>query len=400
MTYRKKYSALFVIFIIVLLSRVLANFNLFNYSLSVIMPLIFIPLFFIYNFEGVFKVDFRTIPKEYFLFILLFFGIAIPTVLQFIILDNLTDINGRETFDFMMAIGSLSISWMLIGSIISDVQGFNKNQYYLISIVFFYILYLLSSSINYTILVDYYYLTKLRADDIVIQHLSLTEPLTYILFLFLALGYNKKTKYIYILLIVTVFFSLGGRTALFSLLLTLIFYEVINSKMLNLLFKIVFVFILTISLSVFSLFDFESNIFIDKILLTKGLESDASYESRMELLLDFFEGFLSQFAIGNPNLLIYKYNNLGSYVHNILSVYQFYGFFTFSIVLYNIYYVSTKLFKHKIFLSKNSLDIFGVLMFIYAVLSLLTGKAVSFGPFWFILGFWLFRLKKITEKSI
>lgn len=395
-----KSITVFTIFILVLLTRILANFNLFNYGLSVVLPLVFIPLYFIYNFKNLAKINFRTLPKEYFLFILLVLGVIIPTVLQSVILDNLTDITGRDTFDFMVVIGSLSLSWLCIGSVISDIEKINKSASYLILILLFYILYLLSSSMNNTILVDYYYLSELRADDIVIQHLSLTEPLTYILFLVLALGYTKKIKYVYMLLVTLMFFALGGRTAFFCLLLTLFIYELINSKLINFLLKIFLLFILTIFISFFALVDFESNIFLDKIFFSEGLDSDASYTSRMELFFDFFDGFLEQFVIGNPNFLINKYNNLGSYIHNVLSVFQFYGFFTFAIVIYNIYYISINIINHKIFRSKNSMDIFGVLMFIYAVLALLIGKAVNFGPFWFILGFWLFRLKKITTKNI
>lgn len=395
-TFGLRNNILFFLFIFVIFLRILANYNFFNYQISVVLPVIFIPVFFLVFYKKLINLNINKINKEFFIFFLIVFNIIFVQIFQFILYDNLTDENGRNTFDFMLAISLLAISWFLMGGVFSRLEI--SNNYYKIYtlIIISFLGILMFGSLN-GIFVDYYYLTSIRMDDIKIHHLSLTEPLTYILFLFLALGYTSKLKWIYIFITIFTFLSLGGRTAFFCLILTIFLYELFLSNIF--IFKIKIIFFMLMSIFSLSFLNLENNIFFDKIFFKDGLSSDASFKGRLEFLLEFFEGFIGQVAIGNPNFFIYKHNDFGTYTHNILSIFQFYGLGLFILIIFTIFYIVKNILNYKIIYSKNLLDIFGSLMLIYVILSMLVGKSVLFGPFWFILGFFLLRLNFLKEKN-
>ena len=389
----------FLIFICIIMLRVLANFNLFNYPNSVILPVLFIPIFLIsLLFNPIKSINLNSIRKGGVLFFLILTNLVCIPIFQFIFFDNLIDELGRSSFDYITTISSLCISWFLIGCIISKIKEISLFHYFIISLSTLISFYLMFTSYNGQPFVDYYYISSLRSDGIKIQHLSLTEPLTFILFLFLSVTYKTKIKWVSILFFLFLFFSLGGRTAFFCAAFTILIYELIISNILK--YSIKLLSAIALSAISFVLFNFSSNMFFDKLFFKGGLESDESYKGRVEFLFDFFDGFLSQIAIGYPNFFIEKHNDLGTYSHNILSILQFYGFILFFVVIYAMSFIIKNIIKYKTFDSKNVLDVFGVLLFIYVLLSILTGKAVLFGPLWFVLGFLLFRLKQSTQDQM
>lgn len=397
-----KYSSIsnnivFHLFMLVLILRIFSNFNLFNYQMSVVLPIIFIPTFFFFYYKEIIKINLREIPKEVFLFSCIIINIIFVQFSQFMFYDNMVDENGRNTFDFMLAISLLAISWFLIGGILSKFEIFNQYNKFFIIFVFSLSCILTLDSFD-GLFVDYYQLTAIRNDDIKIHHLSLTEPLTYIIFLLLAMGYTSKLKWIYVFLAILTFLSLGGRTAFFCLVSTIFLYELLLSN--TLIFQVKIVISTLISFLLLTALNIENNIFFEKLFFKDGLSSDSSFKGRIEFLSDFFDGVTGQFAIGNPNFFIYKHNDFGTYSHNILSIYQFYGIILFILVLYVINHIARRIYFLKLIYSKNLLDVFGILMFIYVILSMLLGKSVLYGPFWFILGFFLLRLNSLKKCPI
>lgn len=388
----------FLMFVLVVMLRVLANFNMFDYSFSVILPLIFIPIYLLSKFFYPIKtININLLNKELLLYYLILFNFIFIPIFQFILFDNLIDDLGRSSFEFTVTISLLCISWFLLGCLMARIKVIPLLFYYIILISMAVSFYLMYTSFGGQPFVDYYYISSLRIDSIKIQHLSLTEPLTFVLFLFLSISYMTKFKWISILFIIFIFLSLGGRTAFFCALLTIIIYELIISNFLSYLIKVSLVSFLSIII-LLSL-NFSDNIFFDKLFFKGGLDSDESYKGRVEFLFDFFDGFLNQILIGYPNFFIEKHNDLGTYSHNILSIFQFYGLILFLVVIYSIYLIIKKIIKYEFYKSTNSLDIFGVLLFIYVLLSIITGKAVLFSPLWFVLGFLLFRLRHSVEKQ-
>jgi len=391
-------NIVFYIFLLVIMLKVSVTFNLFDNALSVVLPLVFIVVYFFFIiFLPKRKFDFESVSQGVLISFLILSNFILIPVLQILLFDNLVDGLGRSSNSYMFVISSLCISWFLIGIVLSHIREISSLSIYGILFSLAFSVYLMSTSFIGNPFVDYYYLSSLRSDDLKVHHLLLTEPLTFIIFLSLSIFYNTKIKWLFLFLFLFLFLSLGGRTAFFCAILTILIYEFVISGTLSFFSKILFS--ASIIIIFFTIFNISDNMFFDKIFFKGGLDSDESAQARIDLLLDFSEGFFQQFVIGYPNFLIEKNNDLGSYSHNILSIFQFYGFTLFAVTIYAIYYITKMIFRYKIYHRKNALDVFGVLMFVYATLSLLTGKALLFGPFWFVLGFLLFRIKILIKED-
>jgi hypothetical protein len=97
-----------------------------------------------------------------------------------------------------------------------------------------------------------------------------------------------------------------------------------------------------------------------------------------------------QILWGKSSVLVREYNDMGAYIHNILSAWQFFGFFPFlllvGLTIRSVFKCSLILFSNRF--RKNNFLKFMILLTIYSIISILTVKYIFFFPFWFVIGFW------------
>ncbi|AVH15438.1 hypothetical protein [Acinetobacter indicus] len=390
---------LYFFILLILLIRVLSNINIFDNSLAVIFPVAIIPLGLFYLIINSGKIKDNRLNLNSFLFIAICLFLLIIPIFQNLFLDNLVDGFDRYSHNFIWVVSLLGLAWIIAGGIFGSIQDSTVFFKYLNFVFFIIFCYLLIYSLNGGIFIDYQFLTNLRNDDIKIHHLSLTEPLMLVFYMIIAQFYNSKYKWLFILIVLFLMFSLGGRVAFFCYIFSILIYEFLISKKLNYFFKISLISFISIYMLVFLSSDLDDTFALEKLFLSKGLNNDESFQSRMQFFHDFFNGFLSQIIIGNPNFLIYTRNDLGSYAHNILSVFQFYGLIPFILIMFSLFYIIRKFLVLKLFRSSDVFIIFGILFFIYTTLSVIVGKAVLFSSLWFILGFWFFKFKNMQVSK-
>ncbi|WDE16079.1 hypothetical protein KMZ14_00375 [Acinetobacter schindleri] len=387
---------LLYLFIVIIMSlRVFSNFNFFSNSLAVLAPLLIIPLGVIYIAPKLMDLGKPQVNINIFLFVLIcVFLLLIPT-LQNIFLDNLFDYSGRNSHQYVWTISLLALSWVFAGAVIGCIR--NVTIFFkCVTYAFFFIFAIcLIYALNGGWFIDYQFLTNLRNDDIKIHHLSLTEPLMLIFFMVLAFLYNTKIKWIVVFAILFFMFALGGRVAFLCYILAILIYEFLSSKVYNYLPKLLFIGVVGIYIFLSLSTDLNDNFEFNKLFLSDGIENDESFKGRMQFFKDFGEGALTQVVIGNPNFFIIRHNDLGTYAHNILSLFQFYGLILFIIILFSLLFIVKKIYILRLYLSDDVLIKFGILFFIYTFFSVLIGKAVLFSSLWFILGFWFFKLRNI-----
>lgn len=391
----KLLNLIYFFIVTIVLLRVFSNLNFFSNSLAVVAPLAIIPLGAIYVTPQLIAIGKRKVNISIFLFFLTCIFLLLIPILQNIFLDNLFDYFSRSSHQYIWTISLLAISWIFAGAVMGCIRNTDLFFKWITYISFLIITICLIYALNGNFFVDYQFLTSLRNDDIKIHHLSLTEPLMLIFFMVLAFLYNTKIKWIAILIILFFMFALGGRVAFFCYILTILIYEFLSSRVYNYLPKLLFMVVVGIyvflSLSTSLNDDFEFN----KLFLSSGIENDESFRGRMLFFKDFGEGVLNQVVIGNPNFFIIHHNDLGTYAHNILSLFQFYGLIPFIIIVFSLLFIVKKIYVLKLYLIDDILIKFGILFFIYTFFSILVGKAVLFSSLWFMLGFWFFKLKDI-----
>ena len=116
--------------------------------------------------------------------------------------------------------------------------------------------------------------------------------------------------------------------------------------------------------------------------------TDSSGEVRGELFRNNIIDLPNKILVGNPNYLIDRYNNLGEYIHNILSIWEFYGFVFFFIIVYVIFSNLKFLIRNKKDILRSSSGKFACFALIFVILSIVAAKSAFYYPFWFVLGFW------------
>lgn len=390
---------LFLLVYIILFARVLSNINLFDNSLAVVFPVVIIPFGFIYLLLTAKKINGFNININSFLFyFILLFLIFIP-FLQNIFFVNLIDSFNRSSHEFIWVISLLGISWIIAGAILGSINGLSKGLKFINLIFFFMFFLILFYSLNKGVFIDYIFLTGLRSDGIKVHHLSLTEPLMLVFYMIIAQFYNSKYKWLIILIILYWMFALGGRVAFFCFIFSILIYEFFNENKINFFLKISIIASLSTYIVLFLVSNLDNIFAFNKLFFSQGVGNDESFQSRLELFDNFSRNILSQLVIGNTNSLISNEGGLGSYVHNILSVIQFYGLIPFLIVIFSFLYIIKYIYIYRLYKEQEILSIFGVLFFMYTLLSVIVGKAVLFSSLWFILGFWFFKLKNMQVSK-
>lgn len=378
----------------ILTVQVISNFNLFNYALAVRLPLLLTPLvIYILLKKFRFNSDLHKLHKGHLLYFLIISFITVTPLLNLLVHENMVDNSGIYSSNYLFVISSLIGFWLLTGGMLAYFHNFTKTTKALIIFSFCIGLYFIGKGTNGSYFVDYYYLRSIRMDSIPINHLGLTEPLTYIFFLLISISFNNKLlKWLVILTVTLMLFSLGGRLAFFCFIATILIYEYFRMNLINYTFTI-FISIITVTM-LFILFSEKliSSSAYQKLLFSDGLEEDSSFQARLGFFQSARSNFLDQFLIGNANNIIEDHGYITAYAHNIISVFQFYGLIPFLIILTTYYYIFKVFIKDRLYKLNSNVEIFSCLLLIYSFFSVLIGKALVFTPIWTAIGFWLLRI--------
>lgn len=358
-----KYYFLFFVFS-GLISFLLGNFNIFKQ---------------IFEFNRYFALELLLISS-------LFFSI----ILQNIFLDNRLDEFGRASLVTTFGYLIFGLTYFYIGSAVQ-----NWNKYITKRVVYVFpallLLVLILINIDEGVVLAYNSLSSGRSDDVSLDHLAVGEVAVVLLFFSTTFSPEKFKYFLYIFSIICLF-ALGGRIALISFIIAIFLRELMQSSVINY-FKILIGLLLT-SLLIFYFFEVDLNDpLVKRMIFSDGLGQDESKLAR-DSFLESGLGFLwDQFLFGNPNILIDNYNNLGTYVHNIFSAWQFFGFIPFILFVIIIFIIYMYIYINRRILT-GSMDDFGVLLFFYTSISILIGKAIMFFLFWMAIGFWIYRMRR------
>lgn len=320
---------------------------------------------------------------------LFFFILVLFLVLLFqnIFLENIFDSSGRLSLEYTLSYAFGIISWLVIGAGFS-VLRYNHSNFNISFLALFLLILSFLFVWKEDFFLNYSMLATGRDYDFYLSHLSIGPYIIYIVSLIFA--YLKKINLVYFVLIMLIYISIGGRADLFTFLITsLIYWYMYFDLKRNDLIKLLSIIPVFFILIVYKIKTFSN----DRYDTLSNITTDSSFQGRIDLFLSSLGNLPYQFFFGNPNLVIRKgvfnENSLGGASHNILSIFEFYGFFIFFMVV--LYLILTtlklKINYHKI---KDPIGRFGVFMFIFTTLSIILFKSFSYYPFWFCMGFWLF----------
>jgi len=220
-----------------------------------------------------------------------------------------------------------------------------------------------------------------------ISHLSLERHLIFLLILAYCL--SPKTKWIVALVGIFLLFSMGGRTSLTVFIICIIGMNVGKRSLKNLVYLGIIGLLVFFSLryAVLNQIIDIDNTRVMKMLFIGGVQEDSSFLARQSMLEMNLPYLDEQFLYGNPTIIPKTTGSSGSYIHNILSVWQFYGFFVFACVVLILIFSFRRMIVLKA-LNPTPKVIFGSFFLMYVSISVILSKAANWDLLWFVLGFW------------
>lgn len=230
-----------------------------------------------------------------------------------------------------------------------------------------------------------------------LSHLNVAEFA--VCLIFISYASVRQLRVVVFIIGVVVLFLLGGRSSLYFTIFAIGVYEVLSGGRRSILYFLVLgvalagLFLLALQLG---WLDYE-NKFVQQMLMIDGLDEDASYQERQYISTRSLELLPQQILFGNPTLIVENFGVIGSYLHNILSVWQFFGILPFLATCAIL--VSCALRMRKALASeRNPLVTFGALLLIYTIVSVLLSKAFGFRFLWVSIGFWMLKPELLSYR--
>lgn len=328
------------------------------------------------------------------LFLSLIMSLLIPSLLQLIFLRESFDFLGRSSVGTTLKIAGFAVLWMLIGYEMQRAKLKHSNAVSLLLAVILTIL--VFSHLDGSLIINYRLLSAGQGDVGEASHLVLGESAVIMIILSLAFA-RGVLRYLIAVLGFALLFSMGGRTSLLAFLLSLLSFAVINKKSVSL----VLIIVVAVAAALAALLPAISELVMDdqalsRMFLAKGVHEEGSLLERSYQFDVGLRGLLDQVYFGDPNILIERLGGMGTYMHNLLSAWQFFGFFSFLIMGFVIIYLCRfVLINAEVF--DGVVGTFVKLMFFYSVFCILIGKYIGFNPVWLSIGLCFGRMLN-TER--
>lgn len=319
-------------------------------------------------------------------YILLLLLMLLIVWLQSVFFENTVDRFGRHALTYVADLLKSCFFWSFVGVIVA--YGYLRQSAFLSLLMIIACIIMLFSGASGGILVDYQALSIAHNVE-ELTHLNLED---YVVFLCI-LSYVIAPKYLkplIALLVVFALFMVGGRAALFSMVLSILIFEwFIWKKKVLVIYFILFLVLMVFSSFISVYIDF-SNDYVRRILVLDGIVGDASTQGRAEIWQESVYYLYQQFLIGNPSIIINSLGSLGEYIHNLLSLWQFFGFFAFAFVVFLLFYFCRHILKEINQKNEDKTIDLGAFILIYTLINVCFAKYVGFPFLWIMIGFGCF----------
>lgn len=334
------------------------------------------------------------IPRSIFFLGILVCSLLFSVTLQYFFLSEIIDSRGMSSREFPRLLLAGGLIWIVCGGAVQAVK--KDSSLYFSGGLLVFLMIAVFSNLSDGLVLSYAALSEDRSDGLELNHLVLGESAAFLLILSFSFA-PKKWKTPFFLVGIFVLFSLGGRTALFTYFLAIGIYLFLKGRLLGFLPRF---FPWVIAVIAIGLVFFSNSVGDERfarMLLLDGVGADESVIARGYFFEEGLKGLPSQIVMGDAGFMIQRFGGIGTYIHNLLSAWQFYGILPFILFSFSLLWVGSFIWKNRRNFS-TPIDDFGVIFFIYAGISILAGKSIAYFSFWFVLGFWLFRMGIWTRK--
>lgn len=335
-------------------------------------------------------------PAEYRIMLLILFVPGLAILGQAALNIDAVDLDGRRSIEFARSFWLMGVLWFLAGAALADARLPDSNAL-AFGIIGLLIALLWIGSEGF--LVINYALLSAGLGGFRFSHLNTSD---YTVFL-LALAYGMSTKWWRFIVVVGalgVLFSLGGRSALFifaaSVIVHQLFYVrgIVGAKILSATVLVVIMVYVFVSAAESGLIDVAGK----DLLFSRGYAADPSVLERIEQMRFGVDNLYLQIPFGDPSLIVERFSSVGAYMHNVLSVWQFYGFFFFAILVFSLVFCL----RFSISFKSGDGSVLSVsfsVLLIYVCISVAISKSFTFYLMWLVLGYWFEKKASLRYRG-
>jgi len=307
---------------------------------------------------------------------------------QYAFVGSMNDLDGIDTFTFTFNMLANSVFWLFAGASMAlcRLRTSLLRALLLMLAVALIVAHATDESglfVNYGKIIEESELQRL-------SHLTVAEFAVFLIFISYVSA--RRLRVVVFLVGVAVLFSLGGRSSLYFTIFSVAVYEVLRGgvrlrvfgALTSLAIAIAILFFLALH---FNLLDEDSK-FVQQMLFTEGIVQDESYAERQYINSTALGMLTKQVLFGDPTLIASHYGYIGSYLHNLLSAWQFFGLPTFAVMV-ALLWASWKRMRVALAESPSPIVQVGSLLLIYTLVSVIFSKYVGFRFLWVSIGFWM-----------
>lgn len=319
-------------------------------------------------------------------FLLCWFALLIQILTQ----EEVFDFLGKSSYVFPSLMLLVSMFWFSAGAMVSGVELNKSNLFSLLLVAL--VLSSLLSSLSGGLLISYSDLAEAGAEGV--DHLVLTEMLLLVGIVSYVLS-QGFVKYFVLLCVAFFVFSGGGRSTFYFGIGSIVLYEIFFGKeRVRVLIAVGVISVLAAAVMLSADDDL-----IHRMLFSEGLDGDGSFVERGQIFETGIAMLPGQFWYGNPGMIVSEFGVMGGYIHNLLSSWQFFGFFGFLAIGVLVLKVVSRA-RPVLLDCRSPIDELGAISLVYAILGIVFAKYVGFVFLWFALGFWVFRTNASFRRHL
>jgi len=298
---------------------------------------------------------------------------------------------GRSTIVYLRTVWISSMLWLSLG-LCASVSNISKSNAVAI-VLFLFLFHLISNSISFVGYIDYALLAEMQGikEYEGYGHLAVADYF-FACAVFVFILVDDKYRPFVMLGSLYMLFMLGGRGVLYLGSASLVFCEFLfadrqwNFKSKYILFVIVILLLLYVGNVFMLLSKYFPYQYLTEILFMSGFNNDGSYQERLFQYIEGWQLLDDQFFYGGISFYVQKFGSIGSYMHNFMSAWQFFGFPFFIVYLFMWYIGLTNIMKIISGYTKDPMIRYIVILFVYSALSMIFVKSVNFWMGWYALG--------------
>jgi hypothetical protein len=210
----------------------------------------------------------------------------------------------------------------------------------------------------------------------------------------LAYAYAQKLRPVIFILGAAVVFPLESRSAFFITIMAIMIFEFLSGSRARLPRMVVTIVLagvvgfLMVQLDLIDMDDPRNK----RMLLASGVDEDTSAIERSVIFQRSLQDLPDQILFGDPGYVATEFKDLGAYIHNLLSAWQFFGLPVFLMFVFCLWVCLRTAVKTGRRGQLDPVTAMGFIVLIYTIIGMIIAHNVAHRLLWFSLGFWLFQM--------